>query len=400
MQPGPHSSCDESATQNGAAGGDTCDARLGKILDDYLRARACGEGISEAELLAQHPELADELRQMLTVVGDLRPDSDQIETLIAQRILDRSADGRYLAELGPYAITGYIGRGGMGIVLKAYEARLNRTVALKILRPEVADDRAVLARFEREAKAAAGLRHPNIVTVHAVGEEHDRPYIAMEYVDGASLADVVRGRAALGHEQPGVRWPLDAMTVQRVFGQLLAGLMAAHEAGLIHRDIKSSNILVEEWSPGASDERSEAERTEQNPPEAPARVGVKIVDFGLARMRGSQTQLTLADSVLGTPEYMSPEQARGDEDIDHRTDLYSAGVVLYELLTGHTPFKADTPTATIRRILDEAPAPPRSLSGDVDPHLASLALWLMAKRPEDRPNSARVAAEALVGRRV
>lgn len=345
---------------------DSRDERVGKVLNDYLDRRARGEPVSDAELLAQHPDLADELRAHLGLVRELRPPGAQIADLLAQGVLAPASNPRYAAELGAYQIVSYIGRGGMGIVLKAYEESLNRTVALKILRPELADDQAALLRFEREAKAAAALHHPNIVTVYAVGHTRGVHFIAMEHVDGTNLAEVLRRHG-----------PLPPELVRRIFRELLAGLAAAHAIPLIHRDIKTSNILL------ALPTTNGAAALDPALAQSPLPL-VKIADFGLARMHTSQTRLTMASSVVGTPEYMSPEQARGETTIDQRADLYSAGVVLYEMLTGRTPFRADSPTATIHRILHEEPAVARRLRPDVDPALSDLALRLMAKQPADR----------------
>ena len=177
-------------------------------------------------------------------------------------------------------------------------------------------------------------------------------------------------------------------TVRHIFRQLLEALAAAHAAGLIHRDVKSSNILLE-----AGEEHRD--RGAEGSSECGVPYSVKLADFGLARMLSSQTRVTAADSILGTPEYMSPEQARGDADIDHRTDLYSAGVVLYELLTGRVPFKADTPSAVIHQILNVEPPEPRTIDDDVDPVLASIAMRLMAKETDRRLGSAMYVTEAL-----
>lgn len=345
---------------NQTAGEDPSDVRFGEILNDFLDRRARGELVSDPELLAQHPKFADELREALDVVEDIRTSGSGVDDLVARGILAHSSDPKYLAQLGRYKITGLIGRGGMGVVLKAYEESLNRTVALKILRPDLAQDKTAIERFTREAKAAAALRHPNIITVYAVGQERGTHFIAMEHIDGPSLGDLIRTDG-----------PLSTETTRDLFGQLLSGLVAAHESGLIHRDIKSSNILLD-----GPEKR------------------VKIADFGLARILSSQTRMTAAGSIFGTPEYMSPEQARGDENIDHRSDLYSAGIVLFEMLTGRTPFKSDTPSGVIHQILNEEPADPLMISDGTDPLLASLSLRLMAKRPQDRLETAN---EALGG---
>jgi serine/threonine protein kinase len=403
------------------------------VLNEFLDRRARGEAVKEADLLAEHPDIAEELRGYLGLLDDLEPTRQRVGKLVAQGLLSATADARYLAELGPYKITGLIGQGGMGIVLNALEESLNRAIASKVLRPDLACDRLALNRFTREAKAAAALRHPNIVTVYSVGEQNGTHYIAMERVDGPSLAEVIREHG-----------PLPAETIRDIFRQLMVGLSAAHQAGLIHRDIKPSNLLldgfpppsqggaggcstlllskegpgevlpstgwptssevgapirtpsVNEWSspdatgglstsagngcptlsegggltnsrtpaPGggrppdksapsfrAARGRGRTSDTTERGATLPRSFLLKITDFGLARMLSSQTRITLPDSCLGTPEYMSPEQARGDENIDHRADLYSAGVVLYEMLTGRTPFKADAPSAVIHQIL-------------------------------------------------
>ncbi len=347
---------------------DSLDARVGRIVNDFLDGQKQGEPASEADLLAANPELADELADYLHLIRGLQPAGGVIDKLIEQGILRRSTDGRYLAELGEYKIIGFLGRGGMGIVLKAYEERLDRAVALKILRPDLMTDASALVRFTREAKATAALQHPNIVAVYAVGEESGCCFFAMEYVDGCTLANRISDRGAL-----------PASTTLAVFRQVLCGLQTAHEAGLIHRDVKPSNILLD--GPPAKFDSEATDGDEPSPT-------VKIADFGLARFVSAQTRMTAAESMLGTAEYMSPEQARGDEDVDHRSDLYSAGVVLYEMLTGRAPFIAETPSAVIYRILNDAPPEPRSFGHPVDDHLASLALRLLAKNPNDRFNSA------------
>lgn len=341
------------------------EVRIGELLNRYLDRRARGESITEHLITAEHPDLAGELLLHLNMLKTIEPPELTIKQLVGKKILAPATSSDWSAELGPYRITGVIGRGGMGIVLRAHDPSLGRPVALKLLRPELAVDRRALVRFEHEAKAAAALRHPNIVTVYACGECDGSRFLAMELVDGPSLAELL---------VEGPELPTDE--IRRMFRELLEGLAAAHTAGLIHRDIKSSNILLD------GHERR-----------------VKIADFGLARISSAQTRITMPQAAVGTPEYMSPEQARGDEDIDHRTDLYSAGVVLYEMLTGRVPFRADTSSAVIHAILNVDPPEPASVRRGADPQLSCLALRLMAKRREDRFGSADEALEVLVGRR-
>lgn len=339
----------------------TEDERVGRALNDYIDRRARGEHVSEAEFLARHRDDAAALAGALSALRAVSAPSDELSQLIHKQVLSASTSAEFAAELDHYGITGVIGRGGMGIVLRAVDQKLRRHVAIKVLRPELALDERAMIRFRHEAEAAAAIRHPHVVTLHAFGESRGTHYLVMELVAGESLADLI----ARGVELP-------TEVIRRILRELLEGLAAAHAAGLVHRDIKASNILLE----GAG-------RT------------VKIADFGLARIATAQTRITMPQAAVGTPEYMSPEQARGDEDIDHHTDLYSAGVVLFEMLAGRVPFRADTSTAVIHAILHVEPPTPYSFRKAADRQLSSLALRLMAKRREDRFESAEEAMAAL-----
>jgi len=225
--------------------------------------------------------------------------------------------------LGGYRILREIGRGAMGIVYKAHEESLNRVVALKVLRAGLVDEEAPRKRFRREAQAMAALNHPNVVQVYAVGEADGHHYIAMEYVKGTSLDRLLKEE---GYLEPG-----------RAVGivlQAAQALSSAHKKGILHRDLKPSNILLED----------ELER-------------VKVADFGLAKVLAAATMnLTAESAALGTPRYMSPEQARGEE-VDRQTDVYSLGVVLYELLSGSLPHKADSPLTVMKMVAHEPPRP-------------------------------------------
>ena len=209
-----------------------------------------------------------------------------------------------LGRLGHYEIQEVIGRGGMGIVLRAFDEKLHRVVAIKVMAPQLATSATARRRFTREAQAAAAVTHDHIVTIHAVEEADGLPYLVMQYVAGMSLQERL--------ERDG---PLQLAEILRIGMQTAAGLAAAHAQGLVHRDIKPANILLENG----------IER-------------VKITDFGLARA-ADDASLTQSGVVAGTPQYMSPEQARG-EAVDHRTDLFSLGSVLYAMCTGRPPFRA------------------------------------------------------------
>jgi predicted Ser/Thr protein kinase/pimeloyl-ACP methyl ester carboxylesterase len=232
---------------------------------------------------------------------------------------------------GKYEVAEEIGRGGMGVVYKAWDNQLKRWVALKFLPSSVADSEELRERFLLEAQAAAALSHPNICVIHEVGEDEGQSFIAMEYVEGETLRQKTK-RAAL-----------DSDEATALIAQIAAGLEEAHQKGIVHRDIKSGNIMVTE--------KGQA----------------KIMDFGLAKLRGGP-DLTKTDTTLGTVGYMSPEQASA-EDTDHRTDLWSAGVVLYELLTGELPFRGTHEVAVIHAILHEEP---RSIEGREPPVPAGL----------------------------
>jgi serine/threonine protein kinase len=264
-----------------------------------------------------------------------------------------------LGRMGTYEIKGVLGRGGMGVVLKAFDPALHRNVAIKVLSASLATSGAARRRFLREARAAAAVAHEHVVAVHAVVESAGLPFLVMEYVPGRSLQDRL--------DKDG---PLALPEILRIGMQTAAGLAAAHAQGLVHRDVKPANILLENG----------VER-------------VRLTDFGLARA-AADAAVTQSGVVAGTPHYMAPEQARA-EAIDHRADLFSLGSTLYAMCTGHPPFRADSAVAVLRRVSDDEPRPVREINPDLPDWLETIIARLHAKSPGDRFASAAVVADLL-----
>ena len=259
---------------------------------------------------------------------------------------ERVLDGRYALEMP-------IGSGGMADVYRAKDQLLERTVAVKILHRQYENDTEFIARFQREAKAAARITHPNIVNVYDVGVAEGRHYIVMEYVPGRTLKERIKEEAALPVPE-----------ALRIAGQIASALAQAHAAGLVHCDIKPHNILV---MPDGT---------------------VKVADFGIARAVTEST-MTYNDSVMGSVHYFSPEQASGTT-ITPKSDVYSLGIVLYEMLTGHVPFDGNTAVSIARRHLDEEPQPLHSILPGIPPVVDALVMRMMAKDPAQRPDSAQL----------
>lgn len=259
---------------------------------------------------------------------------------------------------GRYELGEVLGRGGMGVVYRAQDRVLARVVAIKLLLEERADDPTFVARFEREARAAAALSHPNIVSVFDTGTDDGTRYIVMECVRGWSLGRLLHERGALPPRQ-----------AAEIGAQIANALSAAHQVGIVHRDVKPANVMVDETGT------------------------VKVLDFGIARAI-ADSSLTRPAAVLGSAPYMAPEIARG-ERADQRSDIYSLGCVLYELLTGRPPFTAEHAAAVLHQHNQMRPRPLRQLNPDVPPRLEQLVLRMLRKRPGDRPQTADEVARAL-----
>ena len=336
-------------------------------LEEHLEScTACRDRL---ESLAAEPGLWSEARDFLSSADDVcdpagadcpgatasslsRDEGDTVRPEHIRSFLAPTDDPRMLGRFGGYEITGVIGCGGMGVVLKGLDVALNRYVAIKALAPHLATSAAARLRFAREARAAAAVMHENVVAIHAVSEANALPYLVMPYIRGESLQKRLDSHG-----------PLSALEVLRIGRQTAAGLAAAHAQGLVHRDIKPANILLEDG----------VER-------------LKITDFGLARA-ADDASLTRSGVIAGTPQFMSPEQARG-EAIDMRSDLFSLGSVLYSACTGRAPFRAETSYGVLRRITDDTPRPIRELNPEIPDWLATSIEILHAKDPSGRFQSA------------
>jgi eukaryotic-like serine/threonine-protein kinase len=250
-----------------------------------------------------------------------------------------------------YTVEARIGQGGMAEVFRGFDPSLDRTVAIKVLVHPFDRDAGFVARFRREAQAAARLNHPNIVGVYDAGADGDTQFIVMEYIEGRTLASFLGGG---GHPTP--------MQAVELTEKVASALQAAHEHGIIHRDIKPANVMV-------------------------TRAGaVKVMDFGIARLQTDSTA-PQTSSVIGTPAYFSPEQAQG-QPVDARSDIYSLGCVLYEMLAHHQPFTGDTPVAIAYKQVNEMPPPPSASNPDVPPRLDAVVMKCLAKNPANRYQTA------------
>jgi serine/threonine protein kinase len=262
-----------------------------------------------------------------------------------------------------YLVDGEIGRGGSGVVYRATDLKLGRQVAIKVLPPELAYNESVRTRFIREAQTAAGLSHPNIVPIYSVDEKEGIVYFVMALVVGQSVAS----HLATDHS-----WPADR--TERVLREVADALAYAHSRGVVHRDVKPDNILIERDSGRAL-----------------------VSDFGIARASEGEIRLTLTGVAVGTPAYMSPEQALGERELDGRSDVYSLGVVGYHMLIGEQPFKASSAAAMLVKHVSETPPRVRQKRADVPPYLAVAIDRALAKRPEDRWSNASEFRDALAG---
>ena len=331
------------------------------LVAEYLDLLNSGGSVDRFVILAEHPDIGPDIL-------------DKLETFV-ELGFEKGDDNTPLGTLGDYTLRRQIGRGGMGVVYEAWQASLDRQVALKVLPAGIAVDNRAFVRFMREAKTAAQLNHPNVVGVHSVGLEKDTPYYAMEYVEGEALAQVLGRLKEAAPETETSFGKKDCVEyfakLADAFADVADGLQHAHSKGVIHRDIKPSNLILDQEG------------------------RLRILDFGLARLEG-QESLTLSGDFVGTPAYMSPEQARRRKiPVDHRTDIYSLGATLYELLTHQQPFRGKDHHDTLSQIIERDPRPPRQLNGRVPQDLETIVLKCLRKDASDRYGTAEALGQDL-----
>ena len=308
---------------------------------------------SPAVVPPQRHELATQV-----IDSEATPD-DENEADDALDFLQPSTRPGSLGRLGHYEVLEVLGKGGFGIVFRAFDETLQRMVAIKVLSAQIAATSPARKRFLREARSSAKVRHENVVQVYAV-EEQPLPYLVMEFIPGETLQQRL--------DRTG---PLETAEVLQIGRQIAEGLAAAHGTGLIHRDIKPGNILIE----------------------AGPDPHVKITDFGLARA-ADDASMTQSGTIAGTPMFMAPEQARGDK-LDHRADLFSLGSVLYTMCSGRPPFRANTTLAVLKRVAEDTPRPIPEIIPEVPQWLCDLITRLHAKNPDDRFSRAQEVADLL-----
>jgi len=332
------------------------DAELRARVDALLKSHQTAGSFLDIPAMDQMGQSPSQITAD-TIVGTPDIDDDRDDDGVDLSFLQSSTKPGSIGTLGHYEILQVLGQGGFGVVFKAFDEKLHRMVAIKVMNAQMAATSPPRKRFLREARSAAAIKHENIVQVYAV-EEQPLPYLVMEYIDGETLQQKLDGRG-----------PLDPTEVLYLGRQIASGLAAAHAQGLIHRDIKPGNILLERGA-------------EQK---------IKITDFGLARA-ADDASLTRSGMIAGTPMYMAPEQALG-QTLDHRTDLFSLGSVLYQMSSGRPPFRAPSTIAVLRRVAEDTPRALQEIVPEIPDWLVVIINTLLAKKPEDRFQSAWEVAE-------
>lgn len=328
---------------------------LDELIAEYIQACETGKSQDTDELIARHPEYAEELREFFRIQMRIRGVTQPIS---AEMFGQHEDEARGL--FGDYELLELVARGGMGVVYRARQRSLNRIVALKMVLSERLTSERNLQRFQAEAETAANLKHPNIVVIHDVGQHDGQTFYSMAFVEGPSLSRMVREN------------PLPPDTAARYVCSVARAMAYAHSQGVLHRDLKPSNILID---------------LDDQP---------QVTDFGLAMRVDQESSLTLSGEILGTPSYMSPEQALAKRNqIGPRSDVYSLGAVLYELLTGRPPFRAASSLETIRQLVESTAPAPRLLNSMVPRDLETITMKCLEKNPTQRYRTADELAEEL-----
>jgi tRNA A-37 threonylcarbamoyl transferase component Bud32 len=344
------------------SGNSTRDERINQIVAEYLRSIERGEVPDRSGLLARHADIAEELSAFFADHDRFQRAAAPLAGALTLPPSDSPAPSRgpKVAYFGDYELLEEIARGGMGVVYKARQMSLNRPVALKMILAGEWATPGARQRFRAEAEAAANLQHPNIVAIHEVGEHQGQQYFSMDFVVGKNLAELVRGN------------PLSAERAASYVKTIAEAVHFAHQRGTLHRDLKPQNVLID------ADDRP------------------RITDFGLAKRVETDSGLTRTGDVLGTPSYMPPEQASSRPDeVGPHSDVYSLGAILYELLTGHPPFRGATALDTLCQVIQSPPASLRKLNPDVPQDLETICLKCLEKNPARRYPSARALADEL-----
>jgi len=369
------------------------DERLALLIDRLAADARSGRGADVDAVARDYPDLAPELRELWAVAqfAHLARALDPLERPTTTPLLTESTSNTPNTEaalpdgaaslprdFGDFQLLEELGRGGMGVVYKARQKSLDRTVALKMVREAHLATDEDRRRFRTEAETAAALLHPNIVTVHEVGTINGQAYLCMEFVGGQTLAESVRTSG-----------PLPPREAARLVAVIARAVEHAHSLGVFHRDLKPSNIML------VSSGVASGESSPLTPHHSPLiSQQPKVGDFGLAKRIDGSASFTRTGAVVGTPSYMAPEQAAGRKDLTPAADVYSLGAILYELLTGRPPFQAAHPVDTLLLVLEQEPVPPRDLNSTVDRELELICLKCLQKPADLRyPSAAELSAD-------
>ena len=348
------------------------DSAFELIYGEYVLRESLGECPQPEEYYPCFPEFAARLRRQLDLHVVFQSSAEEDAAALGEERSQEEKTETTAPTIPGYEVLGELGRGGAGVVYKARHTQLNRLVAIKVIRSETAGGSEGLARFAAEAQAVARFQHANIVQIFEIGRHADLQYLALEYVPGGNL------------QQRLAATPQAAQPSAQLLATVARAIHYAHQHGVIHRDLKPANILLQL-----------ADSSFREPTNLQA-VLPKIADFGLAKLQERDDGLTLTGTILGTPSYMAPEQAWGGAGtVTAATDVYALGTILYEMLTGHPPFKGSTPLSTLEQVRSQEPLAPSRLQRHVPRDLETICLKCLEKEPRKRYPSAQELAEDL-----